>query len=133
MLGEIEQSAWSCNQDVAAAAQGANLRIDAHAAEHLIGAQRHMLAVVARTLRYLRSEFTRRSEDQRARCAAGGVGRICGETLQDRQHKAGRLTGAGLRTRENIAAREYRGDRLKLNGRRRVVTLIGDSTQQFGQ
>ena len=133
LLREIEQAAGGRHQNVAAAAQGADLRIDADAAEHLIGSQRHVLAVIARALRNLSGEFTRRSENQRARRAAGAVRSISRETLQNGQYKACRLAGAGLRARENVASRKYRGYRLNLNGRRGVVAFIGDSTQQFGQ
>ena len=98
-----------------------------------IGAQLQVFAVVARALGDLRGEFARRREHQRARRAAGAVRRIGREPLQNRQHEAGGLAGAGLRAGEHIAARENRGNRLQLDGGRRVVAFIGDSTQQFGQ
>ena len=133
LLREVEQPAGRRHQDVAAAAQGGDLRIDAHAAEHLVGAQLHVLAVVARALGHLRGELAGRRQHQRTRRAAGAVRLIGGEALQNGQHETGGFAGAGLGAGEHIAAGKHGGNRLQLNGGRRVVALIGDSTQQFGQ
>ncbi len=133
LLREIQQPARSGDQNIATVAQGGDLRIDADAAEHLIGPQRHVFPIVARALRHLCGEFASGREQQRPRRALVALRLIRRETLQNGQHEAGRFAGAGLRSRENIAAREDGRDRLKLNGGRRVVALVGDSTQQFGQ
>ncbi len=133
LLRQIEQAPGSRHQDIAAAPQGADLRVDAHAAEHLVGAQLHVLAVVAGALRHLRGKLAGGGQHQRTRRAAGAVCLIGGEPLQNGQHEAGGLAGAGLRAGEHIAAGEHGRNRLNLNGGRRVVALIGDSTQQFGQ
>jgi hypothetical protein len=50
--------------------------------------------------------------------------------LQDRQHEAGRLAGAGLRGGEQIAAREHRGDRFQLNRGRLLVADVADRTHE---
>jgi hypothetical protein len=133
LLRKIEEPAGSRHQDVATAAQSRDLRIDAHAAEHLIGAQLHVFAVVARALSHLRGKLAGRRQHQRAGRASGAVRRIRGETLQNRQHEACGFTGSGLGAGKHIAAGKHCRNRLNLDGRRRVVALIGDSTQQFGQ
>ena len=73
LLRKIEEPAGSRHQDVAAAAQGGDLRIDAHAAEYLVGAQLHVLAVVARALSHLCGKLAGRGQHQRAGRAAGAV------------------------------------------------------------
>ncbi len=133
MLGQIEQSAGGRDQNIAAAAQSADLRVDAHAAEHLVGAQLHVLAIVARALSHLRGKLPGGRQHQRTGRAARAMRLIGCEALQDRQHETGGLAGAGLGASEDIAAGKHRGNGLNLNGGRRVVALIGDSTQQFGQ
>jgi hypothetical protein len=133
LLREIEQAAGRGNQNVAAVAQCRDLRIDAHAAKDLVGAQRCVLAIVARALGHLRGEFAGRRQHQCARRAQRAGGRVGGQSLQNGQHEAGRLAGAGLCTGQYVAALENGRNGLKLNGGRRVVALIGNSTQQFGQ
>ncbi len=130
LLREIEQAPGGRDENVAARAQRGDLRVDADAAEDLIGAQAQVLAVAARAVGDLGCEFARRREHERARRGAcRGLG---AEKLQDRQHESGGFAGAGLRAREDIAAREHRRDRLRLNGRGRVVAFFGDGAQQFG-
>ena len=55
------------------------------------------------------------------------------QPLQDRQYEAGGFAGARLCAREHVASGQNGGDGLQLNGGRRIVALVGDSTQQFGQ
>ena len=133
LLCEIEQTTGSRHQNVAAAAQCADLRIDAHAAEHLVGPQLHVFAVVARTLSHLRAKLAGGSQHQRAGGPARAVRLVRGQPLQNGQHEAGRFAGAGLGAGEDIAAGKHGRNRLDLDGGRRIVALIGDSTQQFGQ
>ena len=110
----------------------ADLRVDAHAAEHLQHAQRQILAVVAYALGDLRRKLAsgRKHERTRRAVARGDVG---GEPLQNGQHESRGLARAGLRAREHIAAREHRRNGLQLDGGGRVVAFIGNSTQQFGR
>ena len=130
LLCEIEEPAGRRDQDVAARPEPGNLRIEADAAEDLQHAQRHILAVIAGALGDLRRELASRGEHQRTRraLARGGLGK----PLQNGQHEACRLAGAGLGAGEHIAACEDRGNGLELNGGGSVVTLIGNGTQQFG-
>ena len=109
----------------------ADLRIDAHAAEHLQHAQRQILAVIAHALGDLRRELAGGREHERPRCAMS-LADVGGEPLQDGQHESRGLARAGLCSREHVAAGEHRRNGLELDGGRRVVALIGNSTQQFG-
>jgi hypothetical protein len=53
--------------------------------------------------------------------------------LQDRQHEAGGLAGAGLRGAEQVAACQNDGDGLRLDGGGNGVALLGDSAEQLGR
>jgi hypothetical protein len=52
------------------------------------------------------------------------------QALQNRQHETGRLAGAGLCAREQVAAGEHCGNGLELDGRRLGVAGVGDRAQQ---
>jgi hypothetical protein len=53
--------------------------------------------------------------------------------LQYRQRESGSLAGAGLSGAEQIAACEYYGDGLRLDGGGDGVTLLGDCAEQLGR
>jgi len=55
------------------------------------------------------------------------------EELQYRQREGGRLAGAGLGSAEEIAACEYYGNGLRLDGGGLGVTLLGDCAEQLGR
>jgi len=55
-----------------------------------------------------------------------------GEELQYRQRERCRLAGAGLRCAEEVAACEYYGNGLRLDGGGYGVTLLGDCAEQLG-
>ena len=133
LLGEIEQAARSRHQNIAAAAQRADLRIDVHAAEYLDDAKLEILAVVARAFRDLCGELAGGGEHERTRRGVAPSGGIGHEPLQNGQYKTCGFAGAGLRAGEHVATGENRGNGLHLDGRGRVVAFIGNSTQQFGQ
>ena len=131
LLSEVEQSTRRRHQNVAADLERADLRVDAHAAEHLSDPQRHVLAVIARALRHLRGQLARRREYERARSA---LARSRGgrKPLQYGQHEAGGLAGSGLRAGQYVAARKNRRDGLNLNGRGRVVALSATARSNSG-
>ena len=52
-----------------------------------------------------------------------------GQALQNRQRKRGRLAGAGLRATHQVAPFKNNGNRLRLNRRGRVVTLLMKRTK----
>ena len=94
-----------------------------------------MLAVGAHALLDLDRQLARRRQHQHARRAgdagqaAVGAGR---QPVQDGQREAGGLAGAGLRRGHQVVAGEHGGDRLLLDGGRRVVALFGDGALDFG-
>jgi hypothetical protein len=53
--------------------------------------------------------------------------------LQHRQREPGGLAGAGLRGAEQVAACEYDGDGLRLDGGGYGVALLGDAAEQLGR
>ena len=65
----------------------------------------------------------------RGRMADVGFAR---EQLQYRQRESGGLAGAGLRCAEEVAACEYYGNGLRLDGGGYGVTLLGDCAEQLG-
>jgi len=95
-----------------------------------------MFAVGAHALLHLRSELARGHEDEAAyRMARGRVARVRfrSEELQHRQSEACGLAGAGLRCAEQVAACEYYGNGLRLDGGGLGVTLLGDCAEQLGR
>ncbi len=128
LLVMIEQPARRRDQDVDPAFELRDLRINADAAEHHRRSLLRVLAVDANAFLDLRGEFARRGQDQRAHRLAPADyrgRRTRGQPLQDRQHESGGLAGAGLRAREQIAAREHRRYGLHLDRRGRGVAVLG--------
>ncbi len=78
----IEQSPGCGDEDVDAAAQLRDLRVDAHAAEDHGGFQRQILTIGLHAFGDLRGEFARRREDQRAHRAAAILGAVRLQTVQ---------------------------------------------------
>ena len=110
----VEQAAGGGDDDLGAAAQGADLGVEADAAvdgDRRIGAS----AVGADALLDLERELAGRGEDQRADAAAA-VAAAGVQALDHRQHEGGRLAGAGLGAGEEVAAGEDERDGLGLDG-----------------
>ncbi len=57
---------------------------------------------------------------------------VLDQALQQRQSKARRFTGAGLGAGHQVAALQYRRDRLLLDRGRLNVALLSDSAQDIG-
>ena len=136
LLHVIEQTARRRHDDIDAALQRVDLRIDADAAEHHGRLQLHVLAIGAHAFLDLRGEFARRREDQRAHVALRTGGGRCHlrQALQDRQREAGGLAGAGLRAGEQVAAIQDGRNGLELNRRGAGVAEFNDGAQQgFGK
>lgn len=117
----VQQTARRGHDDIDAALERIDLRIDADAAEHHHRLQRQVLAVGAHALFHLRGELARGCEHQRTDGIAHAVGRLhlvglhSGQAMQQRQCEAGGLAGAGLCTGKQVTALEDRGDGLALN------------------
>ena len=136
LLQVIEQPSGGGDDDVNAAAQLRDLRIDAHAAVDDRRAQLQMLAVGTHAFLHLRRELAGGHEHEgahrmaRGRVAGVGTGR---EQLQHRQRESCRLAGAGLRGAEQVFAREYDRDGLRLDRGGLGIALLGDSAEQLGR
>jgi len=133
----VEQPAGRRDDDVDAALQLRRLRAEADAAEQRHRRVAQVLAVGADRRLDLRGELARRRDHERAHGPAGAgaavlrVRRRCGgQALQHRQHEAGGLAGAGLRAGEQVAAREHRGDGLRLDRRGGGVTVFSDGAHE---
>ena len=136
LLHVIEQAPGRRDDNIHAAAQLLDLRLEAHAAVDHGAAKPHVPAVGAHAFLHLRRELARGHEDQRAhRMARGRVAgvRFRSEELQHRQSEAGGLAGAGLRCAEEIFACEYYGNGLRLDGGGSGITLLGDCAEQLGR
>ena len=128
----VEQAAGRGDDDLGAAAQGADLAVHAHAAEDGHRADGPVGAVGADALLDLERELAGRDEDEGAD-ALRGPGPTAGvKRLQHGQHEGRGLAGAGLGAGEQVAAGEDDGDGLRLDGRRLGVALVGDGAQGFG-
>ena len=135
LLLQIEQATRCCDQNINAAFEQNHLRIDAHTAEYHGRRTFRIFTVDAHALFNLRSEFARRCQYQHAHRFASAGGHRAGarrQQLQDGQHEAGGLTGAGLRTGHQIAAGEYRRNRLRLDRRGGGVTVFGNGAYKIG-
>ena len=129
----VEQAAGGRDQNIDAAAQRIDLRVDADTAEHQRRAQRKVLAIGLHALFDLRREFAGRGQEQRADLATLGGRARSHQALQRRQREAGGLAGTGLGGGKHVAAFENQGNGLGLNGGRGGVTLFGHGTQKLGR
>lgn len=107
----IEQTPRSGDDDVIAALERSDLRLEAdatvHRADANLGVPRQILEMRAD----LFGEFARGRQDERARCAA----RLREQALQDGEAERSRLAAARLRTGEDVAAAQRGRDGLLLN------------------
>src|SRR3546814_781347 len=59
---------------------------------------------------------------------------VLGQPVEDRQREGRGLAGAGLGDAEDVLALKAIGDRLRLNRRRRFITLVGQGAgNRFGK
>ncbi len=129
----IEQSARRRDQDVDAASELRGLRPEADTAEDGRRCDLEMLAVRLDRRFDLRAELARGRDDKHAQRLARPVRvrrRRGGQALEDGQDESGGLAGPGLRAGQQIAAGEHGGNRLRLNGGRDGVSLVGHRAQQ---
>jgi len=132
----VEQASRRGNQDVDAAAQRIDLRIDAHAAEHHGGAQPQVAAIRLHALMHLRGELARRHDHQRAHRVPrrrGARVRLRRQALQHGQRETGGFPRAGLGGAEQIAPGEHDRNRLRLDRGGLGVALLGNRAEQLGR
>ena len=135
LLHVVEQAARGGDQDFHPGAQGGGLRRHVHAAEHHGRAQRRMARVGLDVVGHLVGQLAGRRQDQRPhrvprrRSAVAGMRQ---QQLDDRQRKAGGLAGAGLRRAHHVAPLQHHRNRLGLDWRRVLVTLLCKRAQDIG-
>ncbi len=133
----VEQAPGGGHEDVDAAAQLVDLRLHADAAEHHHAGELGVLAVDAHAFLDLRGELARRRQDQgpdRQLAASVANGRLRHQAVQQRQHEAGGLAGAGLGAAHDVAAGEHGGDGLGLDrGGGGVARFVNGTQQGLGE
>jgi hypothetical protein len=127
----VEQPPGGCHNDINAAAQLIDLRIDADATVDDGGAVRQVPPVIANALANLRGQFPGGSEDQRAYPAPIDGAPL--EALQQRQGKGSSLARARLGSGQDIPAFQNKRNGLLLDRGGYLITLFLDRTQQFGR
>ena len=121
----IEQPAWRGDDDVGAALEGLLLRPDRDAAEDGGDAQVRGHAVGSQRLVHLQRQLAGGHEHQAARLARPGVAAAPHQQAVDhRQAERGRLAGAGLGARQQIASGQDDRNGLRLDRCGRGVTQL---------
>ena len=128
----VEQAPRGGDQDIHAAFQRRDLRVDLDAAKDHRGFQIQMFAVGLHTLADLGGQLAGRRQHQGADLVRLGRLGATIEQLQQRQGKAGGLAGAGLCAGQYILALQNGRDRLLLDRGGFCITLFCDSTQNVG-
>ena len=133
-LDEVEQATRGGNHDIDAAAHGAFLARNRHAAKHGGDGQLHIFAIVGERLGDLRHQFARRRQHQRAGGVFQAMLGVGGQAMQDRQRERCGLAGAGLGDAAQIMAFEHWRDCLHLNRGGFGIALVGKRTsERFGK
>src|SRR3990172_10643206 len=128
----VKQSARRSDEYVNAAPYAVCLRLKADSAED--GSRRHVkvLTIGAHALVDLCGEFSRRRKHKRLGQPAPAAVGLAAQELQHGKREGGGLASACLRAGEHVAAFEYYGYCLCLDGRGTGVALCLDSREQFG-
>jgi hypothetical protein len=142
----VEEPAWRRDDDFRAAAQSADLRLEADSAIDGRRADGTSGAVRPDTFLDLERELASRCQDEAADRQTGGsvwpaaTGRQMArggpagvEELQDREHEGGGLARTRLGTGQEVAAGEDDRDRLGLDRCRLDVTLGDHRPQKLGR
>ena len=153
LFHQIKQAARRSNQSVDAVPQRLDLSVLRDAAEDNRLSQRRVSSVAFEAVADLRCQFAGRGEHQSANrprlrprslvsssmllvavwLLGRRVPRIV-QSLEHRQRKGSRLTGASLSAADQVATGEYHGNRLRLNRSRYfVVQRIGGADKRLGQ
>ena len=128
-LGEIEQAAGGCDDDVGAARDLGLLIAERDAADQKREVQLVVDAVLAERLFDLGGELARRLQNEGARHAGASAAAL--QHRQHRQSEGGGLAGAGLGDAQDVAALQGVGNGLFLDRRRRVVARRFDGFEHF--
>ncbi len=106
-----------------------DLRHLGYAAENHRRGERCIARVLADIFVDLQCKLTRRRQDQRADNA--GLAFFLAQVLDDRHGKRAGLARAGLRAAEQVPPRQYRRDRLLLDGGRLLIARFAQSAQDI--
>ena len=120
---QIQQTPRRANDDIRPGTHPPHLARTRHAAEHDGGAQTQTSAQHLRMFLDLHSQLTRRREDQGAGMKPLHPIAILRQSMQQRQQESGRLASPRLGNAHQVPAFQQRGDRTKLDRRRRGITL----------
>ena len=132
-LHVIQQAPRGRDQNIDTLTQFTDLRVNLYASENYRRAERQVPAVYFYALADLGREFTCRCEHQGAHRSAAFSSLVFAQPLQQWQGKSSCFTGTRLGAGHDVMTIQDNGDGLVLNGRGLVVTLLADSTQEFGR
>ena len=130
----VDEPSRGADQHVEAGAQHLALRFVAGPAEHDAEPQPRMCANQLRILVDLHRELAGRGEHDGAWMPVAGLrrARLAKQHVHDPDQKCGGLAGAGLGLPFDVAAREHRGQRLRLNGGAVLEAGVLDPAQDRG-
>ncbi len=128
-IDQVEQTARRGNQDVDAGRKQTLLRAKRHTAEHRGRGEAELAAIGAKAVGNLAGEFAGRAQYQYTAASRRGRPWLAGETVQDRQRESGGFACAGLGDAAQVATGEYEWNGLRLDRRRRDVTLAGEGVE----
>ena len=150
LLDQVDQTTRRGDQDIAAVLKRRGLRLVAHATHDGHGNMAGDIGDLARDLVDLLGELARGGDDEHHGATAVALGLLGAATavaaaalahglggsdvlqvIHGRQQESGRLAGASLSGGKQVATFEHHGDRAGLNGRRRRVTQVLDSTKHL--
>ena len=128
----VEDAARCAHDDVGAATQRAGLHFQRCSAVDGNDAEARAPRVLVDRFRDLHGELAGGHEDEAVGAAARAA--AADDPLQHRQGEGGRLSGAGRRLAQHVAALEQHRDRLALHGRRLFVAEgRGGGHEEFGE
>ncbi len=126
----VEQPARRGDHDLRTLAQPADLLVEADAAVDGGRHDRPLPTIGSDALLDLQRELTRRGEHEHTdRATAVAVAVALVEVLEDGQHECGRLAGARLGAREQVATGKDMGNGFALHWRGLGVALLRNSAE----
>ena len=139
LAGVVEEATRRRDDDLGAGAEGARLRAEADAAVDGHRADRPAGAVDPDALLDLEGKLAGRDQHERAHgtarrgAAIVGAGRLAVEALEHGEDERGRLAGARLGARQQVAAGEDERDGRGLDGSGLGVALVRDRAKELGR
>jgi hypothetical protein len=125
----VHQPAWRGDDDVHPGLEGAFLNVHRHAAEDRHARHRRVVGQTLHLIFDLDGQLTGRRENQRPRRGLSDRA-LPQELLEDRDEKRGRLSGARLRTCDDIVAGHCERNHAALHRPRLGPSQVADAAQQ---